>query len=206
MMSDYLSTIAEPVISTVPAAATEHGEGTAMQWDAGNTFDIVNSWLELAKLNMLARDVIQSYEQRRRFIEWGLEINALETKKKAIDDSFRASQISAIGGILSGVTSIAGAGFGGTGRCGLDVATGTQIGSAAGGIGSQFANGYAAGYTRQAEEERAIGELQDKGAQSYMKTLEESITQAREIMRRAMEVGQQYMVINGDLLKTLARL
>jgi len=98
--------------------------------------------------------------------------------------------------MFAGVLTVGGAFFG---EAGMTV--GNAMGQVANGIGS-WASG---SETRKADAEKAIAELQNKGAQSYAKTLDDTLIKAREIMQQMMEMGRNLVEVFSQVLRAISR-
>lgn len=160
-------------------------------------FSLLNeNWSKLLLLVKQLRDTMQFYSQKKQELSWGLEINALQQNFKAIDHSYAAAVSTAIGGMASGVLMIGGASCGGIGA-----AVGNGMGQVANGIGSY----YGGGENREADAERAIAGLQSKGAQSYAKTLDDTLMKAREIVQQIMEMRRSLVELSNQALRAISR-
>lgn len=165
--------------------------------DANDFFAMFDEiWGKLLMLAKQLRDTIQFYNQKKQELSWGLEINTLQQSVKAIDDSYGAAKAGAIGGMFAGVLTVGGAFFS---EAGMTV--GNAMGQVANGIGS-WASG---SETRKADAEKAIAELQNKGAQSYAKTLDDTLMKAREIMQQMMEMGRNIVEVFSQVLRAISR-
>ncbi|SCM50668.1 type III secretion system effector protein [Hafnia alvei] len=153
-------------------------------------------WSKLLMLAKQLRDTMQFYNQKKQELGWGLEINTLKQSMTAIDDSYEAAKSGAVGGIFSGLLMVAGAPFGEVG-----MAVGNATGQIAGGIG----NWVAGSKTRDADGEKAIADLQNKGAQSYAKTLDDTLIKAREIMQQMMDMGRSLVEVFSQVLRSISR-
>jgi len=158
-------------------------------------------WSKLLLLAKQLRDTMQLYNQKKQELGWELEVNTLKDNLKSIDDSYRAAKLNAAGGICAGVSSFAGV-------CGSGV-MGSEVWMAVGNSGGQMFNGalgWAAGSkTRIAESEKAVADLQNKGAQSYEKTLDDTLMKAREIMQHMMDMGRNLVEVFSQVLRALSR-
>lgn len=169
-------------------------KGTFNTNDFFSMFDEI--WCKLLMLAKQLRDTMQFYNQKKQELSWGLEINTLQQSVKAIDDSYGAAKNGAIGGISAGMLTVGGAFFG---EAGMTI--GNAVGQVANGIGS-WASG---SETRKADAEKAIAELQNKGAQSYTKTLDDTLMKAREIMQQMMEMGRNLVEVFSQVLHAISR-
>lgn len=165
--------------------------------DANDFFAMFDEiWSKLLMLAKQLRDTMQFYNQKKQELSWGLEINTLQQSVKTIDDSYGAAKAGAIGGMFAGVLTVGGAFFG---EAGMTV--GNAMGQVANGIGT-WASG---SETRKADAEKAIAELQNKGAQSYAKTLDDTLMKAREIMQQMMEMGRNFVEVFSQVLRAISR-
>ncbi|MBA3111586.1 SPI-2 type III secretion system translocon protein SseD [Salmonella enterica] len=154
-------------------------------------------WMKLIELAKKLRDIMRSYNEVRQQLNWELQVNALQTQMKTIDQTFKASMITAVGAILSGVLTI---GFGAAGgETGL--IAGQAVGHTAGGIMSLGA----AAAQRQSDQDKAIADLQQNGAQSYNKTLMDIMDKAVEIMQQIMGMGTSMVEVVAQMLRSLTR-
>ncbi|WP_261371801.1 type III secretion system translocon protein SseD [Yersinia aldovae] len=152
-------------------------------------------WSKLLMLAKQLRDTMQFYNQKKQELGWGLEINTLKQSFKAIDDSYEAAKSAAIGGLFAGVFTLAGAPFG---------EAGMSVGNAAGQAANGIANWVSASKTREADAEKAIADLQNKGAQSYAKTLDDTLMKAREIMQQMMDMGRSLVEVFSQVLRAIS--
>lgn len=174
--------------------AQDSTKGTLDANDFFAMFDEI--WSKLLMLAKQLRDTMQFYNQKKQELGWSLEINTLQQSVKAIDDSYGAAKAGAIGGMFAGGLTIGGAFFG---EAGMTV--GNAMGQAANGIGT-WASG---SETRKADAEKAIAELQNKGAQSYAKTLDDTLMKAREIMQQMMDMGRNLVEVFSQVLRSISR-
>lgn len=154
-------------------------------------------WAKLLMLAKQLRDVMQFYNQKKQELSWGLEVNTLHSKREAIDESFTAAKSAAIGSIIGGIATV--------GLCAKGGEAGTILGQSIGQGVNGIANWASSGQNRQADQERAISDLQDKGAQSYAKTLDETLTKARDIMQQMMDLGRNLVDVLTQMLRAFAR-
>lgn len=174
-----------------------HGEGNKTPTDMNSLLSVFDDiWSKLLMLAKQLRDIMQFYNQKKQELSWGLEVNTLKQSLTAIDDSYEAAKSGAIGGIFSGMLMLGGTPFGDAG-----MAVGNSVGQMAGGIG----NWVAGGKTREADAEKAIADLQNKGAQSYAKTLDDTLMKAREIMQQMMEMGRSLVESLSQALRAVSR-
>lgn len=165
--------------------------------DANDLFAMFDEiWSKLLMLAKELRDTMQFYNQKKQELSWGLEINTLQQSVKAIDDSYGAAKAGATGGMFAGMLAVGGAFFG---EAGMTV--GNAMGQVANGIGT-WASG---SETRTADAEKAIAELQNKGAQSYAKTLDDTLMKAREIMQQMIEFGRNLVEGVSQVLRAISR-
>ncbi|ASG88167.1 type III secretion system translocon protein SseD [Salmonella enterica subsp. salamae] len=154
-------------------------------------------WMKLMELAKRLRDIMRSYNEVRQQLNWELQVNVLQTQMKTIEQTFKASMITAGGAMLSGVLTI---GFGAAGgETGL--IAGQAIGHTAGGV-----MGLGAGAAqRQSDQDKAIADLQQNGAQSYNKSLMDIMEKAVEIMQQIMGMGTSMVEIVAQMLRSLTR-
>lgn len=154
-------------------------------------------WMKLMELAKKLRDIMRSYNVVKQRLGWELQVNVLQTQMKTIDQAFKASMITAAGAMVSGVLTI---GFGAAGgETGL--IAGQAVGHAAGGVMSLGA-GVA---QRQSDQDKAIADLQQNGAQSYNKSLMDIMEKAAEIMQQIMGVGSSLVSVLAEILRALTR-
>lgn len=153
-------------------------------------------WQQMMLLAKQLRDVMQAYNQKKQELGWDIEVNTLKNKLQAITDSYQASRDGSIGRLFGGVLSVGGAYFGD-----LGLRLGGALGQGVGGM----ADWMAAGESRLADQDRAIADLQDKGAQSYNKTLDELLLKARDIMQQMMDMGKNLVDVLTQVLRALSR-
>lgn len=154
-------------------------------------------WMKLMELAKKLRDIMRSYNVVKQRLTWELQVNVLQTQMKTIDQTFKASMITAAGAMLSGVLTIVfGAAGGETG-----LIAGQAIGHTAGGV-----MGLGAGAAqRQSDQNKAIADLQQNGAQSYNKSLMDILDKATEIMQQIMGVGSSLVEVLAQILQALTR-
>lgn len=146
------------------------------------------------------RDALQLINQKKQALGWGLEVNALQQNVKAIVSSFCAAVRGAVGGIIAGVMMVAGAAVG--------VSRGevwTMIGNAVGQMANNAGALASASKTREADQEKAIGGLQNQGAQSYAKTQDDSLVKGNEINKYWIDFNSNMVEQEGQLRHTLSR-
>ncbi|WP_100052968.1 type III secretion system effector protein [Lonsdalea iberica] len=190
-----------------------HSAGNAAAADNGNVAFDSNSFFNLfdeiwAKLMLLAkelRDTMQYYNQKKQELGWGLEINALKQSFSAIDDSCSAAKLDAAGSIIGGFCSLGGVVYGEACGGGIAAEAGRFVGNAADQTAKGTFSALAANLKRSADEEKAIADLQDKGAQSYAKTLDDILAKAREIMQQMMEMGRSLVEVFSQALRSISR-
>ncbi|EAT1903889.1 SPI-2 type III secretion system translocon protein SseD [Salmonella enterica] len=158
-------------------------------------FDVI--WTKLIELAKKLRDIMRTYNETRQRLTWELQVNVLQTQMKTIDQAFKASMITAGGAMFSGVLTI-GLGAAG-GETGLIL--GQAMGHTAGGV-----MGLGAGVAqRQSDQDKAIAELQQNGANSYNKSLMDIMEKAVEIMQQIMGMGTSMVDILAQMLRALTR-
>ncbi len=158
-------------------------------------FDVI--WTKLIELAKKLRDIMRTYNETRQRLTWELQVNVLQTQMKTIDQAFKASMITAGGAMFSGVLTI-GLGAAG-GETGLIL--GQAMGHTAGGV-----MGLGAGVAqRQSDQDKAIAELQQNGANSYNKSLMDIMDKAVEIMQQIMGMGTSMVDILAQMLRALTR-
>lgn len=180
-------------IDRLRSLPTDKGEKTPESVFA--IFDDI--WAKLLMLAKKLRDTLQLYNQKKQELGWGLEVNTLITKYKAIDESYSSARISAIGSIIGGVATL------GIGASGVDA--GAMLGQSSGQAVNGVFNLFASSLTREADRERAIADLQDKGAQSYAKTLNETLEKARDAMQQMMSLGRSLVDMLAQVLHALSK-
>ncbi|EAU0218733.1 SPI-2 type III secretion system translocon protein SseD [Salmonella enterica] len=154
-------------------------------------------WMKLMELAKKLRNIMRDYNVVKQQLAWGLQVNVLQTQMKTIDEAFRASMITAGGAILSGVLTIGLGAVGGE----TGLIAGQAVGHTAGGV-----MGLGAGAAqRQSDQDKAIADLQQNGAQSYNKSLTEIMEKAAEIMQQIMGVGSSMVAVLAEILRALTR-
>lgn len=154
-------------------------------------------WSKLLLLAKQLRDTMQFYNQTKQELAWNLEINTLHTRMQAIDKSYVASELGAIGSIIGGGATL---GFGLQGG-----ESGLLLGQSIGQTSSGIFNWSAGSETRQSEQERSIADLQDKGAQAYVKTLNDTLEKAHDVMQQMMSLGRNLVEVLSMMLRAVAR-
>ncbi|EEJ5117176.1 SPI-2 type III secretion system translocon protein SseD [Salmonella enterica] len=185
-----------PTPSLLTPSSTQSPSGERVDTDSLLLlFDQI--WMKLMELAKKLRDIMRAYNEVRQQLNWGLQVNVLQTQMKTIDQAFKASMITAGGAMLSGVLTI---GFGAAGgETGL--IAGQAIGHTAGGV-----MGLGAGAAqRQSDQDKAIADLQQNGAQSYNKSLMDIMDKATEIMQQIMGVGSSLVEVLAQILQALTR-
>ncbi|EAA5901075.1 SPI-2 type III secretion system translocon protein SseD [Salmonella enterica] len=185
-----------PTPSLLTPSSTQSPSGERVDTDSLLLlFDQI--WMKLMELAKKLRDIMRAYNEVRQRLNWGLQVNVLQTQMKTIDQAFKASMITAGGAMLSGVLTI---GFGAAGgETGL--IAGQAIGHTAGGV-----MGLGAGVAqRQSDQNKAIADLQQNGAQSYNKSLMDILDKATEIMQQIMGVGSSLVEVLAQILQALTR-
>ncbi|EKY4315936.1 SPI-2 type III secretion system translocon protein SseD [Salmonella enterica] len=154
-------------------------------------------WTKLMELAKKLRDIMRSYNVVKQRLGWELQVNVLQTQMKTIDEAFRASMITAGGAMLSGVLTIGLGAVGGE----TGLIAGQAVGHTAGGV-----MGLGAGVAqRQSDQDKAIADLQQNGAQSYNKSLTEIMEKATEIMQQIIGVGSSLVTVLAEILRALTR-
>lgn len=180
------------------SSVADVGSSTKGVPDAGSVFEMFNGmWVKLLMLMKQLRNILQIYNEKRQELTWGLETNVLKENFKAIDDSYGASEAGAIGGMCAGMLIVGGGAF--FGEAGLTV--GNATGQVANGIGTWVSGSE----TRKADMEKAVAELQNKGAQSYAKTLDDTLMKGREIMQQIMDMGRKLVEELNQMLRAASR-
>ncbi|EDW2258959.1 SPI-2 type III secretion system translocon protein SseD [Salmonella enterica] len=154
-------------------------------------------WTKLMELAKKLRDIMRSYNEVKQRLAWDLQVNALQTQMKTIDEAFKASMITACGAMLSGVLTIGLGAVGGESGLIAGQATGHTVGGVMG-LGAGVAQ-------RQSDQDKAIAELQENGAQSYNKCLTDIMEKAAEIMQQIMGVGASLVAVLAEILRALTR-
>ncbi|ECH9258467.1 SPI-2 type III secretion system translocon protein SseD [Salmonella enterica subsp. enterica] len=154
-------------------------------------------WTKLMALVKKLRDIMRSYNVVKQRLGWELQVNVLQTEMKTIDQAFKASMITAGGAILSGMLTIGLGAVGGE----TGLIAGQAVGHSAGGV-----MGLGAGAAqRQSDQDKAIANLQQNGAQSYNKSLTDIMEKAAEIMQQIMSVGSSLVAVLAEILRALTR-
>ncbi|EOX8444300.1 SPI-2 type III secretion system translocon protein SseD [Salmonella enterica] len=183
-----------PSLLTPSSSQSPSGEGMGTE-SMLLLFDDI--WTKLMELAKKLRDIMRSYNVVKQRLGWELQVNVLQTQMKTIDQAFKASMITAGGAMLSGVLTI---GFGAVGgETGL--IAGQAVGHTAGGVmglGASVAQ-------RQSDQDKAIADLQQTGAQSYNKSLMDIMDKAAEIMQQIMGVGSSLVAVLAEILRALTR-
>ncbi|EMJ9774086.1 type III secretion system effector protein [Morganella morganii] len=173
-------------------------EGTSYITDffAGINEKLIRMMMLINKL----RDALQLINQKKQALGWGLEVNALQKNVKAIVSSFCAAVRGAVGGIIGGVMMVAGAAVGAA--CGE---VWTMIGNAVGQMANNAGALASASKTREADQEKAIGGLQNQAAQSYVKTQDDSLVKGNEINKHSIDFNSNIVEQEGQMLRALFR-
>ncbi|EIN2094972.1 SPI-2 type III secretion system translocon protein SseD [Salmonella enterica] len=177
--------------SSTPSPSGEKVDAESWLW----LFDKI--WETLIELAKKLRDTMRAYNEVKQQLSWELAVNAFNTQMKTIDQTYKASTLNGVGSILSGMLTI---GFGVTGG-----EAGVMFGQGAGHIA---AGGFSLGGSaaqRQSDQTSAIAELQQKGAQSYNKTLTEIMDKAADIMQKIMSMGASLIDVLAQILQSLTR-
>ncbi|EAB6841752.1 SPI-2 type III secretion system translocon protein SseD [Salmonella enterica subsp. salamae] len=185
-----------PTPSLLTPSSTQSPSGERVDTDSLLLlFDEI--WMKLMELAKKLRDIMRAYNEVRQQLNWGLQVNVLQTQMKTIEQTFKASMITAGGAMLSGaLTIVFGAAGGETG-----LIAGQAIGHTAGGV-----MGLGAGAAqRQSDQNKAIADLQQNGAQSYNKSLMDILDKATEIMQQIMGVGSSLVEVLAQILQALTR-
>lgn len=154
-------------------------------------------WSKLLLLAKQLRDIMQSYNQKKQELGWDLEINTLHTKVQAINKSYVSSALSAAGSILGGSIMLGLALKGGE--------NGALLGQSMGQTSSGIFNWSAGSETRESEQLRSVADLQDKGAQAYAKTMDETLEKARDVMQQMISLGHNLIEVLSQMLHALSR-
>ncbi|ECW0908194.1 SPI-2 type III secretion system translocon protein SseD [Salmonella enterica subsp. enterica] len=183
-----------PSLLTPSSSQAPSGEGMGTE---SMLLLIDDIWTKLMELAKKLRDIMRSYNVVKQRLGWELQVNVLQTQMKTIDEAFRASMITAGGAILSGVLTIGLGAVGGE----TGLIAGQAVGHTAGGV-----MGLGAGVAqRQSDQDKAIADLQQNGAQSYNKSLTEIMEKATEIMQQIMGVGSSLVAVLAEILRALTR-
>ncbi|EKP5178381.1 TPA: SPI-2 type III secretion system translocon protein SseD [Salmonella enterica] len=183
-----------PSLLTPSSSQAPSGEGMGTE-SMLLLFDDI--WTKLMELAKKLRDIMRSYNVVKQRLGWELQVNVLQTQMKTIDQAFKASMITAGGAILSGVLTI---GLGAVGRE-TGLIAGQAVGHTAGGV-----MGLGAGVAqRQSDQDKAIADLQQNGAQSYNKSLMDIMEKAAEIMQQIIGVGSSLVSVLAEILRALTR-
>ncbi|EAT8923415.1 SPI-2 type III secretion system translocon protein SseD [Salmonella enterica] len=177
--------------SSTPSPSGEKVDAESWLW----LFDDI--WRKLIELAKKLRNIMRAYNEVKQQLSWELAVNAFNTQMKTIDQTYKASTLNGVGSILSGMLTI---GFGVTGG-----EAGVMFGQGAGHIA---AGGFSLGGSaaqRQSDQTSAIAELQQKGAQSYNKTLTEIMDKAADIMQKIMSMGASLVEVLAQILQSLTR-
>ncbi|EBY2756448.1 SPI-2 type III secretion system translocon protein SseD [Salmonella enterica subsp. enterica serovar Kisangani] len=183
-----------PSLLTPSSTPSPSGEGMGTE-SMFLLFDDI--WMKLMELAKKLRDIMRSYNVEKQRLAWELQVNVLQTQMKTIDEAFRASMITAGGAMLSGVLTIGLGAVGGE----TGLIAGQAVGHTAGGV-----MGLGAGVAqRQSDQDKAIADLQQNGAQSYNKSLTEIMEKATEIMQQIIGVGSSLVTVLAEILRALTR-
>ncbi|ELW2862841.1 SPI-2 type III secretion system translocon protein SseD [Salmonella enterica] len=185
-----------PASSLLTPSSTQSPYGEGMGTESMlQLFDDI--WTKLMELAKKLRDIMRNYNVVKQQLGWELQVNVLQTQMKTIDQTFKASMITAGGAILSGVLTIGLGAVGGE----TGLIAGQAVGHAAGGV-----MGLGAGAAqRQSDQDKAIADLQQNGAQSYNKSLMDIMEKAAEIMQQIMGVGSSLVTVLAEMLRALTR-
>ncbi|EIG1399154.1 SPI-2 type III secretion system translocon protein SseD [Salmonella enterica] len=183
-----------PSLLTPSSSQAPSGEGMGTE-SMLLLFDDI--WTKLMELAKKLRDIMRSYNVVKQRLGWELQVNVLQTQMKTIDQAFKASMITAGGAILSGVLTIGLGAVGGE----TGLIAGQAVGHTAGGV-----MGLEAGVAqRQSDQDKAIADLQQNGAQSYNKSLMDIMEKAAEIMQQIIGVGSSLVSVLAEILRALTR-
>ncbi len=183
-----------PSLLTPSSSQAPSGEGMGTE-SMLLLFDDI--WTKLMELAKKLRDIMRSYNVVKQRLGWELQVNVLQTQMKTIDQAFKASMITAGGAILSGVLTIGLGAVGGE----TGLIAGQAVGHTAGGV-----MGLGAGVAqRQSDQDKAIADLQQNGAQSYSKSLMDIMEKAAEIMQQIIGVGSSLVTVLAEILRALTR-
>ncbi|EEA1125254.1 SPI-2 type III secretion system translocon protein SseD [Salmonella enterica subsp. enterica serovar Montevideo] len=183
-----------PSLLTPSSSQAPSGEGMGTE-SMLLLFDDI--WTKLMELAKKFRDIMRSYNVVKQRLGWELQVNVLQTQMKTIDQAFKASMITAGGAILSGVLTIGLGAVGGE----TGLIAGQAVGHTAGGV-----MGLGAGVAqRQSDQDKAIADLQQNGAQSYNKSLMDIMEKAAEIMQQIIGVGSSLVTVLAEILRALTR-
>ncbi|EKB9075253.1 SPI-2 type III secretion system translocon protein SseD [Salmonella enterica] len=183
-----------PSLLTPSSTPSPSGEGMGAE-SMLLLFDDI--WMKLMELAKKLRDIMRSYNVEKQRLSWELQVNVLQTQMKTIDQAFKASMITAGGAMLSGVLTIGLGAVGGE----TGLIAGQAVGHTAGGV-----MGLGAGVAqRQSDQDKAIADLQQNGAQSYNKSLTDIMEKATEIMQQIIGVGSSLVTVLAEILRALTR-
>ncbi|AXC77399.1 SPI-2 type III secretion system translocon protein SseD [Salmonella enterica] len=177
--------------SSTPSPSGEKVDAESLLW----LFDKI--WETLIELAKKLRNIMRAYNEVKQQLSWELAVNALNTQMKTIDQTFKASIFSGVGSICSGMLTL---GFGATGG-----EAGVMFGQGAGHVA---AGGFSLGGSaaqRQSDQTSAIADLQQKGVQSYNKTLTDIMDKAADIMQQIMGMGTALVDVLAHILQSLTR-
>ncbi|EDS7166826.1 SPI-2 type III secretion system translocon protein SseD [Salmonella enterica] len=183
-----------PSLLTPSSSQAPSGEGMGTE-SMLLLFDDI--WTKLMELAKKLRDIMRSYNVVKQRLGWELQVNVLQTQMKTIDQAFKVSMITAGGAILSGVLTIGLGAVGGE----TGLIAGQAVGHTAGcvmGLGAGVAQ-------RQSDQDKAIADLQQNGAQSYNKSLMDIMEKAAEIMQQIIGVGSSLVTVLAEILRALTR-
>ncbi|ENY9357848.1 SPI-2 type III secretion system translocon protein SseD [Salmonella enterica] len=185
-----------PASSLLTPSSTQSPYGEGMGTESMlQLFDDI--WTKLMELAKKLRDIMRNYNVVKQQLGWELQVNVLQTQMKTIDQTFKASMITAGGAILSGVLTIGLGAVGGE----TGLIAGQAVGHTAGGV-----MGLGAGAAqRQSDQDKAIADLQQNGAQSYNKSLMDIMEKAAEIMQQIIGVGSSLVTVLAEMLRALTR-
>ncbi len=184
------------VHGSVNVQGSSKGTSDITDFFAGINEKLITMLMLMNKL----RDTLQLINQKKQALGWGLEVNALQQNLKAIDSSFCAAVCGAVSGIFAGVLMVAGAVMG---------VFRSEVWTMAGNAAGQMANSVGAlasgSKTREADQEKAIAGLQNQGAQSYVKTQDDSLVKGNEMNKYWIDFFSNIVEQEGQIRHTLSR-
>ncbi|EPU3933608.1 type III secretion system effector protein [Morganella morganii] len=176
----------------VNAQCSSKGTSDITDFLAGINERLIMMLMQINKL----RDALQLINQKKQALGWGLEVNALQQNVKAIDSSFYAAVCGAVCGIIGGVLMTVGV-------------SRSEVWTIAGNAAEKLVNNAgalaSARKTREADQEKAIGGLQNQGAQAYVKTQDDSLVKGNEINKYWIDFNSNMVEQDGQLRHTLSR-
>lgn len=154
-------------------------------------------WMKLIELAKKLCDIMRAYNEVRQRLAWELQNSALDTQMHSIGKKFEASIFNAGGSILSGILTM---GFGIVGG-----ESSIMLGH---GVGNILSGSFSLGggvMQCQSDQNSAIADLQQKGAQFYNKTLMDTMEKALEIMQQIIRMGASLVEVLAQMLRSLMR-